>query len=186
VPAWRLRQLAGRPADNLNRTAGDVKSTITKAGCKVADPGSVMFNFQRQVIVVVAAEPGAAVAGQGLSVPGMLQPRLGRQALTCNVQCAMRPCLQGLVVVDGTDEDSVFEAAMEAGVDDIQPVFDEDGVPTSSFKVGQAGGRGPWARLRAVHQQEPQPHVRSEPPQAEGAGRGEGVWKGVQHCARAG
>jgi hypothetical protein len=76
--------------DNLNRTAGDVKSTITKAGCKVADPGSVMFNFQRQ----------------------------------------------GLLVIDESDEDAVFEAAMEAGADDIQPVFDEDGQPTTSFKVG--------------------------------------------------
>ena len=49
--------------DNLNRTAGDVKSAITKAGCKVAEPGSVMFNFSKQA----RATPrrAAAWAGKG-------------------------------------------------------------------------------------------------------------------------
>jgi transcriptional/translational regulatory protein YebC/TACO1 len=75
--------------DNVNRTAGDVKSAITKAGGKAADSGSVMFNFMRQ----------------------------------------------GQIIVDKTDEDAVFEAAMEAGAEDIQPVTDDDGVPTTSFKV---------------------------------------------------
>lgn len=35
--------------DNVNRTAGDVKAAITKAGGKVADSGSVLFSFVRQV-----------------------------------------------------------------------------------------------------------------------------------------
>ncbi|KAG1678986.1 hypothetical protein FOA52_013049 [Chlamydomonas sp. UWO 241] len=39
--------------DNLNRSASDIKSTITKAGCKVAEPGSVLFNFTRCGSVVV-------------------------------------------------------------------------------------------------------------------------------------
>ena len=73
----------------MNRTAGDVKSAITKAGGKVADSGSVMFNFMRQ----------------------------------------------GQIIVDNTDEDAVFEAAMEAGAEDIQPVMDDDGAPTTSYKV---------------------------------------------------
>lgn len=77
--------------DNVNRTASEVKPTITKAGSKVAEPGSVLFNFAR--------------------------------------------C--GLIVVDNTSEDAVFEAAMDAGAEDIQPVVaaDEDGQPSSSYKV---------------------------------------------------
>ncbi|GIM09916.1 hypothetical protein Vretimale_13713, partial [Volvox reticuliferus] len=76
--------------DNLNRTASEVKPTVTKAGAKVAEPGSVMFNFTR--------------------------------------------C--GMIVVDNTTEDAVFEAAMEAGADDVEPVAaEEDGQPSTSYKV---------------------------------------------------
>jgi transcriptional/translational regulatory protein YebC/TACO1 len=39
------------------------------------------------------------------------------------------------VLVHGADEDTVFEAAIEAGADDVQPVFDEEGKPTNDFKV---------------------------------------------------
>ncbi|CAG9463581.1 unnamed protein product [Pedinophyceae sp. YPF-701] len=42
--------------DNVNRTASDVKSTITKAGCKNAEPGSVLFNFTKRGVVVIPAE----------------------------------------------------------------------------------------------------------------------------------
>ncbi|KAI7844794.1 hypothetical protein COHA_001674 [Chlorella ohadii] len=44
--------------DNVNRSASDVKAAITKAGGKVADPGSVLFNFQRQGLVMVDAAEG--------------------------------------------------------------------------------------------------------------------------------
>ena len=43
---------------------------------------------------------------------------------------------QGQVLVHGADEDTVFEAAIDAGADDVQPVFDEEGNPTNDFKVG--------------------------------------------------
>ncbi|PNW86836.1 hypothetical protein CHLRE_02g097550v5 [Chlamydomonas reinhardtii] len=76
--------------DNVNRTASEVKPTVTKAGAKVAEPGSVLFNFQR--------------------------------------------C--GMIVVDGTTEDAVFEAAMEAGAEDVEPVPpEEDGAPSTSYKL---------------------------------------------------
>lgn len=42
--------------DNLNRSASEVRSAVQKAGGKMADPGSVMFNFQRQGQVFVRAE----------------------------------------------------------------------------------------------------------------------------------
>lgn len=40
-------------------------------------------------------------------------------------------------MVDNTSEEAIFEAAMEAGADDIQPATDEDGNPTTSYKVGR-------------------------------------------------
>jgi len=43
--------------DNVNRSAADVKSAVTKGGGKWAESGSVAFNFERKGIVVVA--PGA-------------------------------------------------------------------------------------------------------------------------------
>jgi len=42
---------------------------------------------------------------------------------------------QGQVLVIGADEDELFEAAIDAGADDVQPIFDEDGVSTNDFKV---------------------------------------------------
>eukprot|EP00199_Chlamydomonas_sp_CCMP681_P005403 CAMPEP_0119104784 /NCGR_PEP_ID=MMETSP1180-20130426/2909_1 /TAXON_ID=3052 ORGANISM="Chlamydomonas cf sp, Strain CCMP681" /NCGR_SAMPLE_ID=MMETSP1180 /ASSEMBLY_ACC=CAM_ASM_000741 /LENGTH=260 /DNA_ID=CAMNT_0007089625 /DNA_START=155 /DNA_END=938 /DNA_ORIENTATION=+ len=76
--------------DNVNRSAGDVKAAITKSGCKNAEPGSVMFTFQR--------------AGQ--------------------------------ILVTNTTEDAVFEAAMEAGADDVVGVHpEEEGQPSTSYKV---------------------------------------------------
>ncbi len=42
--------------DNLNRSASEVRAAVMKAGGKMADPGSVMFNFQRQGQVFVSSE----------------------------------------------------------------------------------------------------------------------------------
>jgi transcriptional/translational regulatory protein YebC/TACO1 len=46
--------------DNLNRTSSEVKAAINKSGCKVAEPGSVMFNFARA---------GQVRAGAGHAMP---------------------------------------------------------------------------------------------------------------------
>ena len=40
--------------DNLNRAAMSVRSAVTKSGGKMADPGSVLFNFARQGCVVLS------------------------------------------------------------------------------------------------------------------------------------
>ncbi|KAJ9511659.1 hypothetical protein QJQ45_017972 [Haematococcus lacustris] len=76
--------------DNVNRSASEVKNALTKGGAKVAEPGSVQFNFTRS----------------------------------------------GMVLVEDTAEDAVFEAAMEAGADDVVAVTpEEEGAPSTSFKV---------------------------------------------------
>lgn len=42
----------------------------------------------------------------------------------------------GMIVLDGADEDKAFEAAMEAGGEDVVPVPpEEDGAPSTSYKV---------------------------------------------------
>ena len=61
--------------DNVNRAASETRTAATKAGGKMAESGSVMFNFNRR----------------------------------------------GVCVLDGGDEEAVFEAAMEAGAEDIVP-----------------------------------------------------------------
>ena len=42
--------------DNLNRSASEVRAAVQKAGGKMADPGSVLFNFTRQGQVFVSPE----------------------------------------------------------------------------------------------------------------------------------
>ncbi len=39
--------------DNLNRAAMSVRSAVTKSGGKMADPGSVLFNFERRGFCVL-------------------------------------------------------------------------------------------------------------------------------------
>lgn len=56
--------------------------------------------------------------------------------------CRFNFMRQGQVLVMGADEDELFEAAIEAGADDVQPVFDEEGQPTSDFKVSS---KAVWA-----------------------------------------
>ena len=42
--------------DNVNRSATEVRTAVTKAGGKMADSGSVLFNFQRQGLVFVRGQ----------------------------------------------------------------------------------------------------------------------------------
>ncbi len=67
--------------DNVNRSASDVKSAITKGGGKPAESGSVLFNFSRL----------------------------------------------GCILVEGAEEEALFEAVMEAGGEDMSPVPETPG-----------------------------------------------------------
>ena len=40
--------------DNKNRTMPDVRNTLSKNGGRMADPGSVMFQFERKGVIVIA------------------------------------------------------------------------------------------------------------------------------------
>ncbi|KAL4433067.1 hypothetical protein ABPG77_006494 [Micractinium sp. CCAP 211/92] len=64
--------------DNVNRSASDVKAAITKGGGKVADPGSVLFNFQRQGLVMIDASEGEDQAFEAAMEAGAadVQPAL--------------------------------------------------------------------------------------------------------------
>jgi transcriptional/translational regulatory protein YebC/TACO1 len=51
------------------------------------------------------------------------------------------------IVVESTSEDAVFEAAMEAGADDVVPVPAEDELGPTSYKVGATWS---WVHDRRV------------------------------------
>lgn len=74
--------------DNVNRTAAEVRTAVTKAGGKMADSGSVLFNFSRTGLVMVDAEE---------------------------------------------DEDVVFDAAIDAGAQDVQK--EEEGSENEGYRV---------------------------------------------------
>lgn len=57
--------------------------------------------------------------------------------------------MQGQVLVTGADEDTVFEAAIEAGADDVQPVLDDEGNPTNDFRVRRLAALA-WAAAAAA------------------------------------
>lgn len=67
--------------DNVNRTAAEVRTAVTKSGGKMADSGSVLFNFSRTGLLMVRAEE---------------------------------------------DEDTTFEAAIDAGASDVEPSYHDD------------------------------------------------------------
>ena len=52
--------------DNVNRSATDVRTAITKGGGKMADSGSVVFNFQRCGLVFVQSSSEEEVRGRRL------------------------------------------------------------------------------------------------------------------------
>lgn len=45
--------IAAALTDNLNRTAAEVRTAVQKGGGKMADAGSVLFNFQRKGVILV-------------------------------------------------------------------------------------------------------------------------------------
>ena len=49
--------------DNLNRAAMTVRTAVTKSGGKMADPGSVLFNFERRGFCVLTGGDEEAVFG---------------------------------------------------------------------------------------------------------------------------
>jgi hypothetical protein len=42
--------------DNVNRSGAEVRTAVVKAGGKMADSGSVLFNFQRRGVVFVRCQ----------------------------------------------------------------------------------------------------------------------------------
>ncbi len=63
--------------DNKNRAAAEVRTTLSRNGGTLADPGSVAYNFHRKGVIVVSGE--------------------------------------------GTNEDDVMLAALEAGAEEVEP-----------------------------------------------------------------
>ncbi|KAH7283838.1 hypothetical protein KP509_34G026200 [Ceratopteris richardii] len=54
--------------DNSNRAAANVRDVVKKSGCKMADPGSVLFNFRKAGVISIKSEK---VDGDSLLVAAM-------------------------------------------------------------------------------------------------------------------
>ncbi|MGH9076748.1 MAG: YebC/PmpR family DNA-binding transcriptional regulator [Acidimicrobiales bacterium] len=48
--------------DNRNRTGADIRSTFSKSGGSMAEPGAVAWQFERKGVVVVGRPPGSGLA----------------------------------------------------------------------------------------------------------------------------
>jgi transcriptional/translational regulatory protein YebC/TACO1 len=67
--------------DNLNRAAMLVRSAVTKAGGKMADPGSVLFNFKRVgICVLTGGDEDTVFAAATDAGADDVQPRPGGEA----------------------------------------------------------------------------------------------------------
>jgi YebC/PmpR family DNA-binding regulatory protein len=49
--------------DNRNRTGADIRSTFSKNGGSMAEPGSVSWQFERKGVILVAKSPGSGQPG---------------------------------------------------------------------------------------------------------------------------
>ena len=126
--------------------AAEVRTALTKGGLgKVAESGSVLFSFRRQGLVRVG--PGHTedeVRGHRLTpscarlLPSwaacnsgsVVAPSVSTFVAACSLALGTSPCLMPPHTCV-----QVFEAAMDAGAEDVEAAeSDEDGVPTD-FKV---------------------------------------------------
>lgn len=57
-------------SDNVNRSASEVRAAVTKSGGKMAEQGSVAFNFKRQGVVMLQGD-------------GLTEDQVGRRCLCC-------------------------------------------------------------------------------------------------------
>jgi YebC/PmpR family DNA-binding regulatory protein len=87
--------------DNKNRTMPEVRSTLTKNGGRIAEPGSVMFQFSRKGVIVVAASGEDAL----LTV------------LDAGAEDAMEEEGEIIVYTEAKDLAKVREAIMAAGLE---------------------------------------------------------------------
>jgi YebC/PmpR family DNA-binding regulatory protein len=57
--------------DNRNRTGADIRSTFSKNGGSMAEPGSVAWQFERKGVILVAKASGGGVSEDDLMLAGL-------------------------------------------------------------------------------------------------------------------
>ena len=90
--------------DNKNRAAAEVRTTVTRNGGNMADPGSVSFNFERKGVIIASGE-------------GTTEDDVMLAALEAGAQ-EIEPHPQGFeVITEASDLVAVRTALQEAGIE---------------------------------------------------------------------
>ncbi len=137
--------------DNLNRSAAEVRTALTKGGLgKVAESGSVLFSFRRQGLVRVGPSHTEDEARPRMPLLFCVQcPVSGAQScpdcrvclasscvstlLCCIVSAVMLPA--AAILMDVLPLLQVFEAATDAGAEDVEAAEPDEEGASSGFKV---------------------------------------------------
>ncbi|MCP4434916.1 MAG: YebC/PmpR family DNA-binding transcriptional regulator [Actinomycetia bacterium] len=117
--------------DNRNRTGSDVRSTFTKLGGSMAEPGAVSWQFERKGIVLVPA--------------GVDEDDVMMAALEAGAEDVSDAGEFWSVTCEATDTNSVREALEGAGIE--VESSDLSMVPTSQVEVATAEEAKPVLRL---------------------------------------
>ncbi len=117
--------------DNRNRTGSDVRSTFTKLGGSMGEPGAVAWQFERKGIVMVAASADEDEVMMAALEAGAEDVAGGGDFWT--------------VTCEATDTDAVRSALEDAGI--AVESSDLSMVPTSTIDVGSAENARPVLRM---------------------------------------
>ncbi|KAK9822451.1 hypothetical protein WJX81_001800 [Elliptochloris bilobata] len=116
--------------DNVNRSATEVRTAVTKSGCKMADSGSVLFNFQRQGLLFVPA---------GVSEDQVFEAAMDSGAEDIQRAEGNNDVLEGFKVLTSADK----FAAVRSGLQALEVAIAEDRsglvfMPLSTIEVDDA------------------------------------------------
>lgn len=119
--------------DNLNRAAANVRDVVKKSGCKMADPGSVLFNFQRAGAVNVRADKvdGDALlaAAMDAGAEDVVEPTYYED------EDPQDPSDKYFKVITPLDQySSVFKKLQEAGIPADAECSGLEYIPTTTFE----------------------------------------------------
>ena len=162
--------------DNKNRAAAEVRTTMTRNGGTMADPGSVAYNFHRKGVIVVSAD-------------GTTEDDVMLAVLEAGAE-EIEPHAEGFgIITEASDLVKVRSALQDAGID--YESADVEFVPVAQGRGRRRhGSQGVPAHRRAGRQRRRAERLQQLRPDARGAGRARdrrvGGSAGGRACGRRG